>query len=122
MLDSGFNKGNYAAISMRANAAKGTLGYQCRLSTEHGDNGISLTRDGKSLSGACPRRPMLAMNRYSTATMRPSQDRTLTEICQIQERVKSASLFSKDRKYTVSMELWKIPTSIPSRYPAQSMA
>ena len=60
------SKGNSAAISIRADAAKGSLGYQCTISTNHGDNGITLTRDGKKL--ACPRidQSYGVMNRYST--------------------------------------------------------
>lgn len=102
------SKGNYAAISMRANAAKGTLGYQCRISTAHGDNGISLTRDGKSLTHACPRIDQNngVMNRYSTGyDSKVPGPYTYHELCQIQERSKAASLFSKDKKYTLRMDL-----------------
>ena len=101
-------RGNYAAISMRADAAKGSLGYQCRMSTEHGDNGISLTRDGKKLTHACPRIDQSngVMNRYSTGyDAKVAGPYTYLELCQVQERSKAASLFSKDQQYTMRMDL-----------------
>ena len=100
------SKGNSAAISMRADAAKGSLGYQCKISTNHGDNGITLTRDGKKL--ACPRidQSYGVMNRYSTGyDKNVPGPYTYAELCQIQERKKDASLFSKDQQYTLRMDL-----------------
>ena len=108
MFDSGFNKGNYAAISMRADAKKGNLGYQCRASTEHGDNGISLTRAGKALTGACPRIDQSngVYNRYTSGyNAAVKGPYTFLEVCQIQERVKQASLFSNGKTYTMRMSL-----------------
>lgn len=102
------SKGNYAAISMRADAATGSLGYQCQISSEHGDNGIILKRDGKALNGACPRIDQSngVMNRYSTGyNSQLKGPYEYLELCQIQERSKAASLFKKEMTYTMRMDL-----------------
>jgi hypothetical protein len=108
--DAGVNaRGNYAGIAMRADSKTKGGGYECRLSSEHGDNGIMLTRNGKSLNNACHRvdQSRGVYNRYTSGYDSKSkfQKYDFKSLCQIQERVKKASLFKKDKKYVVRMEI-----------------
>jgi len=100
-------RGNYAGIAMRADSKTNSRGYQCKLSTEHGDNGIMLTRNGKSVSG-CPRIDQSngVYNRYTSGYRKDVKGPyDFKNLCQIQERVKSNSLFIKEKLYTVRMEV-----------------
>jgi hypothetical protein len=101
-------RGNYAGVAMRADSTTNSGGYECRMSTEHGDNGISLTRDGESLSKACPRIDQTTgvYNKY-TSHYDPEVEGPYDfhSLCQIQERTKSASLYAKEQTYTMRMEI-----------------
>jgi hypothetical protein len=102
------DRGNYAAIAMRADSASNSRGYECKISTEHGDNGISLTRDGKSINSGCPRIDQSngVYNRYTSGyKSNIPGPYTFMNLCQIQERKKPASLFSKTVDYNLRMEI-----------------